>query len=308
VDAAPADTGEATGRGPSNLTLTIGFGASLFRHSLGLEQARPSGLVDIPAFPGDQLEANRSGGDLAVQICGDDPQVVFHALHTLARLGLGTVSLRCIQHGFGRTSVTSTSQKTERNLLGFKDGTNNLLSSDTSGMNRFVWVNDPRQPTWMQGGTYLVNRRIRTRLELWNETPLGIQQDVIGRFRSSGAPLSGHREHDRVDLAAQSSVGQPVIPTGAHIRVASPSANGGERILRRGYGFTDGVDPVTGELDAGLVFICFQRDPQRQFIAIQERLSASDTLHGYLIHTASGLYACPRGLRPGEGWGQMLNA
>ena len=40
------------------------------------------------------------------------------------------------------------------------------------------------------------------------------------------------------------------------------------RILRRGYSFTDGFDDELGQLDAGLFFIAYQRDPA-QFVALQ---------------------------------------
>lgn len=304
----PADTGEALDRGPANLTMTIGYGAAFFSHQLGTARERPRGLIDIPAFPGDQLDRTRSDGAIVLQACADDPQVAFHAVHTAARLALGVLEPRAIQLGFGRTSATVDGQSSERNLLGFKDGTNNLRAQDTGDMSRFVWAGAEAGPSWMQGGTYMVNRRIRMRLELWGATSLDQQQAAIGRYRASGAPLSGSKEHDPVDLGATGLHDVPLIPIGAHIRVASPTANAGEKILRRGYGFADGIDPLTGELDAGLVFLCFQRDPATQFVAIQRRLSANDTLHHYLVHTASGLYAVPRGLHSGEGWGSQVLA
>ena len=40
-----------------------------------------------------------------------------------------------------------------------------------------------------------------------------------------------------------------------------PSANGGAKMLRRGYSFVDGSDGL-GRLDAGLFFIAFLRDPR----------------------------------------------
>ena len=302
----PADTGEALDRGPANLTVTVGYGPSLFRSSLGLRASKPTTLTALPAFPGDQLDPSRSDGDIVVQACADDPQVAFHAVHTLARIGLGTIGLRAIQSGFGRTSVTSSSQVTERNLLGFKDGTNNVLADQPGQFDEFVWSDGRGEPAFMRGGTVMVYRRIRTRLELWNATSLNDQQQAIGRFKVSGAPLTGTHEHDPIDFAATGTHGLPVIPFGAHVRVASPQANGGVKILRRGYGFTDGVDMSTGELDAGLVFVCFQQDPNRQFSTIQRRLSSNDTLSSYLIHTASGVYACPGGLESEAGWGAQL--
>jgi deferrochelatase/peroxidase EfeB len=302
----PSDTGEAVGLGPSGLTLTIGFGPSLFDDRFGLAAMRPAVLQALPAFPGDDLDPSRSGGDLCVQACADDAQVAFHAIHNLARIGLGVVALRWIQTGFGRTSSTTSSQQNPRNLLGFKDGTDNLLADHPADFDRFVWVGAETDQPWMRGGSFLVARRIRTRLESWAATPLETQQDVIGRFKSSGAPLSGAKEHDRVDLSARGALGAPLIPLGAHIRTAAPSTNGGVRILRRGYSFADGVDPQTAELDAGLFFICFQRDPVRQFSAIQGNLAINDTLRNYIVHTSSAVFACPPGTRAAGTWGETL--
>jgi deferrochelatase/peroxidase EfeB len=305
-DYPPADTGEAIGLGPAGLTVTLGLGTAFFAGLPGAAPRRPGALVDLPAFPGDQLDAQRGGGAICLQLCADDPQVAFHAAHALARAGLGSVQLRALQIGFGRTSSTTADQETARNLLGFKDGTNNLPASDHRQLDEQVWVAADEPQEWMRGGSYLVARRIRMRLESWTSSSLDAQQRAVGRYKDSGAPLGARREHDPVDLTARGASGQPRIPDGAHIRVASPDANAGVRILRRGFGFADGVDPVTGELDAGLFFISFQRDPTRQFAALQQRLAASDALHRYLVHTSSGVYAVPRGLGDGESWGSLI--
>jgi deferrochelatase/peroxidase EfeB len=160
-------------------------------------------------------------------------------------------------------------------------------------------VVDEEPQRWFRGGSYLVARRIRMLIESWDRASLGDQEATIGRFKQSGAPLSGGAEHDPVQLDLRGSGGVPVIPLRAHIRLAAPATNGGERIPRRGYSFTDGVDPVTGELDAGLFFIAYQRDPRKQFAAIQTRLGASDALNEYIVHTGGGLFAVPPGVRPG---------
>lgn len=303
--APPADTGEALELPPSRLTLTLGFGPSLFDGRYGLAARRPQALVDIPAFPGDRLETARSDGDLCIQACADDAQVAFHAIHNLTRLGLGSVTLRALQTGFGRTASAGTGATTPRNLLGFKDGTDNPVTTDERSMNALVWADDADQP-WMQGGTYLVARRIRVHLEAWDRSTLGDQERTIGRSKTSGAPLGSRHEHDPVPLHAVDSFGNPRIPSGAHVRVAAPSTNHGAAILRRGYSFVDGVDPATGELDAGLFFICFQKRPAYQFVPIQRRLATQDALNPYLVHTGSGIFACPPGTGPGRPWGHGL--
>ena len=304
--APPADTGEALDLPVARLTLTVGFGPSLFDGRFGLAPRRPRALVDLPAFPGDALEPGRTGGDLCVQACADDPQVAFHAIHNLARLGLGTVALRYLQLGFGRTAAAGGSPTTPRNLLGFKDGTRNVDATDGAAMDRSVWVDGPTDQPWMQGGTYLVARRIRVHLEAWDRSTLGDQERTIGRAKVTGAPLGSAHEHDPVDLHALDDFGALRIPDTAHIRAAAPATNHGVAILRRGYSFADGVDPSTGELEAGLFFICFQRDPSDQFVRIQRRLAAQDALTSYLVHTGSGVFACPPGPGPGRPWGHGL--
>ncbi|HEY7939667.1 MAG TPA: Dyp-type peroxidase, partial [Acidimicrobiales bacterium] len=181
--AAPADTGEAYGLSPAKLTITIGFGPSLFDHRFGLAARKPKALAELPPLPGDELDPAFVGGDLCIQACSDDPQVAFHAVRNLARQGTGTVVHRWMQLGFGRTSSTTTGQDTLRNLQGFKDGTNNLRGDDEASMTRFVWVADDEPQTWLRGGTFLVARRIRMRIEVWDRSALGDQQDTIGRYK-----------------------------------------------------------------------------------------------------------------------------
>lgn len=305
---APPDPGEATGLSPARLTITFGFGPSLFgignADRFGLASRRPKSVAPLPGFSGDSLEPDRSGGDLCIQACADHPQVAFHAIHTLARIANGTATLRWSQDGFGRTSSTSRDQPTPRNLAGFKDGTNNLRAEESEAMEEHVWVQPGDGPDWMVGGTYMVARRIKILFDVWDATSLEGQERVIGRKKLSGAPLGGEGEHDPVDLGA-SRAGSPVIPGDAHIRLSSPEENGGRRILRRGYSFSESAEPGSGQIDAGLFFISFQRDPE-QFIAIQRRLSESDALNRHILHTASAVFACPPGTKPGGFVGEGL--
>jgi deferrochelatase/peroxidase EfeB len=287
----PVDTGEAMGLSPSRLTVTFGFGPALFdRFAL----TRPAPLRPLPALPGDELDRARSDGDLCVQACADDPQVAFHAVRNLARIGRGVVVMRWSQLGFGRTSTTSRAQATPRNLMGFKDGTNNLKAEDAAALRKHVWVG-AEGPPWMRDGSYLVTRRIRMLIETWDRSSLADQEQTIGRTKSEGAPIGRRREHDPVDLRSRT------LPVDAHVRLASPHTNGGVRILRRGYSFTDGFDDELGQLDAGLFFIAYQRDPA-QFVAVQRRLGANDALNEYIKHTSSALFAVPPGVRGRDDW------
>src|SRR5262249_53766914 len=159
-----------------------------------------------------------------------------------------------------------------------------------------------------RAGTAGVARGIRMLIETWDRSSLDDQQQTIGRFKDSGAPLTGVGEFDHVDLAAKAADGTPVIPLDAHIRLAGPASNGGSRILRRGHSYTDGIDPRTGELDAGLFFVAFQRDLERGFVSIQRRLGATDALNEYIQHTGSAVFAVPPGARPGGFVGEGLFA
>ena len=302
----PVDTGETAGLGAANLTITFGFGPGVFaRGRFGLEASRPAPLVDLPGFANDALQPGISGGDIAIQACADDPQVTFHAVHNLIRLAAPAAIPRWSLAGFGKTS-NSRLQQTPRNLMGFKDGTNNVVVEDAAAMNRFVWAGAPESPTWMTGGTYLVVRRIAMLLGRWDGIGLAQQEQTFGRHKLSGAPLGGVREHDRVNLRSYRS-GRPVIPWDAHIRLASPSYNDGQRILRRGYSYVDGVDRAADAAAGGLLFICFQRDPRRQFIPIQHRLASSDALGAHTQHIGSAIFACPPGAQPGGYIGQGLS-
>jgi deferrochelatase/peroxidase EfeB len=287
----PADTGEAMDLSPARLSVTFGFGPSLFDR-FGL--TRPAPLRPLPALPGDELDPARSDGDLCVQACADDPQVAFHAVRNLARIGRGVVVMRWSQLGFGRTSTTSRAQATPRNLMGFKDGTNNLKAEDTAALRKHVWVG-AEGPPWMRDGSYLVTRRIRMLIEAWDRASLADQEQTIGRTKSEGAPIGGRREHEPVDLRSRR------LPVDAHVRLASPHTNGGMRILRRGYSFTDGFDDELGQLDAGLFFLSYQRDPG-QFVALQRRLGANDALNEYIKHTSSALFGVPPGVRGRSDW------
>ena len=313
-DLPPDDTGEAIGLPASGLTITFGFGPTLFRDDqgrdrFGIADRRPAALEPLPHFPGDVVEPERSGGDLCVQACADDPQVAVHAIRNLARIGFGTVSLRWSQLGFGRTSSTSTSQATPRNLFGFKDGTMNLKAEEPDALAEHVWVAGDDDPAggWLAGGSYLVARRIAMTIEVWDRQPLGDQERFVGRTKAEGAPLSGGAEHDQPDFTMPGRGGEPIVPVDSHVAVVHPDHNRGARMLRRGYNFVDGSNHLGG-LDAGLFFLAFVRDPRTGFIPVQQAMARNDTLMEYLRFTSSALFAVPPGAADGEYVGQRLFA
>jgi len=308
----PADSGEAAGLSPSRLTLTFGFGPDFFalngEDRYGIAARRPAALVDLPRFPGDELEAGRCGGALCVQACANDPQVAFHAVRQLARISYGAASLKWVQSGF---SIANKTQGTPRNLMGFKDGTMNPTAATAAAV---VWAGE-EGPAWMTGGTYMVARRIRIALEHWDRMKLAFQEQTIGRHKASGAPLGGKAEFDTPDFAATDADGNSIIPDTSHLRLAAPANNDGATILRRGYSYNDGANFVAErwppwrqgiEYDSGLFFQAFQKDPRTGFIKLFDKMSKIDALNQFTTHTGSAIFACPPGIQPGRYVGQGL--
>ncbi|MCJ0867952.1 iron uptake transporter deferrochelatase/peroxidase subunit [Streptomyces sp. AP-93] len=292
--APPDDTGEALGLKPSRLTLTIGFGPGLFANGrFGLEGKRPGALIDLELFPGDNLDSARSGGDLCVQACADDPQVAVHAIRQLARIGFGKTVVRWSQLGFGKTSSTTPEEQTPRNMMGFKDGTRNISGTDKAALDKHVWVGAGDGSDWLTGGSYLVARRIRMNIEIWDRTSLGEQEDIFGRDKGEGAPVGKSKERDEPFLKA--------MKPEAHVRLAHPDTNNGAMMLRRGYSFTDGTDGL-GRLDAGLFFLAYQRDVRTGFVPVQRSLAKADVLNEYIQHVGSAVFAVPPGVRDKDDW------
>ncbi len=298
----PRDTGEAHGLGPASLTVTLGLGPAVFGERFGLARFKPALFSDLPPLNGDLLDPKLTGGDLSLQACADDPQVSYHAFRNLARIGRGVVVPYWTVLGFGRASA-GPGQETPRMLLGFKDGTRNIKTDDE--MSRFVWIDRSDQP-WLDGGSYQVVRKIRMLLETWDVDRIGDQQQIFGRDKDEGAPLTGTKEFDTPDFTARDAEGELVISPIAHIALSAPENNGGVMIKRRSYNYTDGL-AADGQLDAGLLFISYQNDPQH-FIRLQNRLGASDPLNEYIRHIGSGIFVVPPAPEEGHYIGEALFA
>lgn len=299
------DTGIALDAGPSSLTVTFGFGHSFFERT-GLTARRPAALDPLPDFSADRLDAQRSNGDLWVQIGSDDALVAFHALRALQKDAGEAARPRWQMNGFNRSPGATASPMTARNLMGQVDGTNNPKPTEADFDRRiFVQGTVPPEHAWMVGGSYAVVRRIRMLLDHWDQQSPAQQEQVIGRTKATGAPLTGGDETTAPALDKIGADGKPVIPSNAHARISAPAQNGGAAMLRRPFSFHDGI-AADGTPDAGLLFICWQADPSRGFVPVQRKLDRGDALSEFIRHESSGLYAVPPGARAGEYVGQRL--
>ena len=310
--APPDDTGEAYDLGPGALTITIGFGESFFlkdgKDRLGIADRMPEPLKGgIPRMAAEKLDPDQCYGDIVVQACSEDPMISMHAIHNLSRLAFGTATVRWTQLGYGRTSSTSTGQKTPRNLFGFKDGTSNIKKEDSDAeLNKHLWI----QPgdsggKYFAGGSYLCTRKIKQMMEVWDELVLQEQEDTIGRDKLEGAPQSGGTEFTDPDFKKKGEDGEPLLPVDSHVAMVHPDNNGGARMLRRGYNYMEGTDSL-GRLEGGLMFIAYVRNPQTNFIPILKKMSG-DAMTEYLQHIATSMWVMPPGVGQGEDYvGQKL--
>ncbi|MGW0150189.1 iron uptake transporter deferrochelatase/peroxidase subunit [Streptomyces sp. NPDC003333] len=299
------DTGVALDAGPSSLTITFGFGHSFFART-GLEKQRPVALDPLPEFSSDRLDKARGNGDLWVQIGADDALVAFHALRAVQKDAGRAARVRWQMNGFNRSPGATAHPMTARNLMGQVDGTRNPKPADADFDRRiFVPESGSQDPAWMANGSYAVVRRIRMLLDDWEQLSVKEQEEVIGRRKADGAPLTGGTETTEMDLEKTDRAGNLVVPLNAHARITRPDQNGGAAILRRPFSYHDGID-ADGVPDAGLLFICWQADPLRGFVPLQRKLDRGDALSRYIRHEASGLFAVPGGAAEGEYVGQRL--
>ncbi|MFF7447677.1 MULTISPECIES: iron uptake transporter deferrochelatase/peroxidase subunit [unclassified Streptomyces] len=300
---ASRDTDVARDAGPCSLTITFGFGHSFFART-GLEKQRPVALDPLPDFSSDHLDKARSNGDLWVQIGANDALVAFHALRAIQKDAVGAAKVRWQMNGFNRTPGATAHPMTARNLMGQIDGTRNPKPSE-SDFDQRIFVPASGTPAWMANGSYAVVRRIRMLLDDWEQLSVAEQENVIGRRKANGAPLSGGSETAEMDLEKTDSRGDLVVPINAHARITRPDQNGGAAMLRRPFSFHDGIDP-DGMPDAGLLFVCWQADPLRGFVTVQRKLDRGDALSRFIRHESSGLFAVPGGAAEGEYVGQGL--
>jgi deferrochelatase/peroxidase EfeB len=280
------------------LSVTVGLGSSAFDGRYGLGAARPRRLRPMDSFPNDRLDRAGCDGDLLLQLCAEQPDTVAHAVRELTRATRDGMRARWSVEA---NSPPPRPAGAPRNHLGFKDGTANPDVTDPADMDRVVWVGPGGgEPGWAGGGSYQVVRVIRMRVEPWDALGLDAQQRIIGRRKDSGSPLSGGAESDQPDYATDPD--GTVTPFSSHVRAANPGTPATERtrILRRGYNYDRGLDG-RGDLDVGQVFVCFQQDLDRQFVAVQGNL-ANEPLARFVTPVGGGYFFALPGVRDRSDW------
>jgi deferrochelatase/peroxidase EfeB len=275
---------------PDNLTMTLSVGDSLFDQRFGLTAHKPLKLQRMERFPNDSLDAKLCHGDMLLQICANNSDTVIHALRDIIKYTPDLLSVRWRRDGFiSSHAARSQGKETPINLLGFKDGTANPDTKDAPLMDKAIWVTPEQgEPAWAVGGSYQAMRIIPMHVEFWDRTPLQEQQTIFGRQKHSGAPLGMAKEHDVPDYSKDPD--GKVIPLDAHIRLANPrtKATDDSLMLRRGYSYSLGVTN-SGQLEMGLLFVCFQHDLEKGFLAVQKRLNG-EPLEEYIRPVGGGFF------------------
>lgn len=291
-----ADSEPELALAPARLTVTFGFGPGLVARAGG---TAPGWLGPLPPFTVDRLQPAFSDGDLLIQVCADDPLTVAHATRMLSKDMRSFGTVRWTQQGFRRAHGTVAPGTTMRNLFGQVDGTSNPKPG-TPDFDAVVWATDG----WLAGGTGAVVRRIHMDLDGWDRLDRPGREQSVGRTLRTGAPLTGTAEHDEPDFTATTELGFPVIPEFSHLRRAR-SDDPAERIFRRAYNY-DQPPSGTDVSDAGLIFVSFQADVDRQFTPIQRRLDELDLLNEWTTPIGSAVFAIPPGCDPGGYIGDTL--
>lgn len=285
---------------PGNLTITVGLGDSLFANRPWIAALKPARLQRMARFPNDALEPGLCHGDLSIQFCANLQDTNIHALRDIVKTLSEHLVLRWMVEGNVPPVIAGAAGATPsaRNFLGFRDGSANPDSNDAALMDRIVWTGGAHEPDWAQGGSYQAVRIIRNMVERWDRTALVEQERVFGRRKMTGAPLDGGpdaTEHDVPDYASDPD--GRITHAEAHIRLANPRDADSVRhlILRRPFNYSRGA-LKNGQLDQGLLFICWQADLEAGFIAVQKRLNG-EPLEEYIKPIGGGYFFALPGVR-----------
>lgn len=293
---------------PDNLTITVGIGNSMFETRSWLAHLRPRHLQRMTQFKNDALDAELCHGDLSLQFCSNTADTNIHALRDILKNLPEYLVPRWKQEGSVPTVLPEAdgTVPSARNFLGFRDGSANPNSNDKPVMDEIVWIGkDHDEPEWAVGGTYQAVRIIRNFVERWDRTPLGEQQRIFGRKKMSGAPMGGTKETDVPDYAKDPD--GKITRLDAHIRLANPRTPDTRKnlILRRPFNYSNGITK-NGQLDQGLLFIAYQSNLERGFIAVQTRLNG-EPLEEYIKPIGGGyFFVLPGAREAGDYLGRKL--
>ena len=289
----------------ANLTITVGFGERIF-DVIGKSELKPEGLHPVPAFRLDKLQERWGQTDLMLQLCADDPVMLFSAARMMIKAALGTASVKWMQKGFGRAYGAAILGATPRNPMGQVDGTVNPREEDEWAEQ--VWIDSDQQ--WLNNSSIMVLRRIVMDLDAWEKLDLMQRERVIGRRYHSGAPLTAEidDEFEEEDMDAVDADGNYIIDRNSHLALAREQDDlPNDALRRRAYSFDDPLEPnAQNSTNSGLVWISFQKNPDKQFTPIQERLDKSDLLNRWVNHIGSAVYWIVPGTSKDSYWGQGL--
>jgi deferrochelatase/peroxidase EfeB len=301
-DAPPPTTGILGDGSSVGTSVAVSVGASLFNHRFGLADRKPAELVEMPYLVNDRLDPAWTHGDVLVLLAADREDQLLHGIRQIARSTREFLVTNWLINGFTHIAPSDRiGQVSNRNTLGFKDGTANLDMGTEEAA--FVWVgsdlNDGAEPAWTEHGTYQVVRLIRTLVEQWDRASLGEQEGIIGRTKTSGAPLGLAKESDDPDYASDPHGNR--IPLDAHIRLARPRTPTTEkqRMLRKGFNYQLGFDNA-GYVNQGLAFVSYQPTLEA-FMAIQMRLK-NEPLEEYTLPFGGGFFFALPGVRDSSDW------
>jgi deferrochelatase/peroxidase EfeB len=280
-----------------DLTVTVAVGATLFDGRYGLGARKPAQLVTMKPFRHDDLDPAMSQGDMLVQVCANHRDTTVHALLDILAHTDGAMRPRWRLDG-QRNPPRPTG--TPRDWFGFKDGTTNTDTTNSSQMNQLVWA-QPRtaEPAWAAGGTYHVVRIVHFNIEQWQGVPLAKQERIFGRRKASGAPMYAASENasELLDPVYTNDPQGLITPLNSHIRLANPQTPqtaSTSAILRRSYAY-DWSPDLHGRPDLGHAFVCFQRE-LNTYIAMQTRLEA-EMLVPYISPRGGGYFFALPGVR-----------
>lgn len=235
------------------------------------------------------LPSERREADLLIMVNGEDPgqlAVIMDYLCTeLPEYSLGWQHLGLRPPSDGTIG---------RNPLGFLDGI--MVPGSDDEFQEQVWINDPR----VRNSTICVIRQFALDVAGFRALTVSRQEQIIGRCRNDGAPLSGGERDSQVDLFAKTPEGEYVTPARSHVRAAHPSFSASPLMLRRSYGY-DIKDEV------GLLFISFQNQ-LRTFVETQRRMDEMDSLMDYATPKASFTFLILPGFDPERPLGIIQSA